>query len=83
MSGVVGAVRASAAESNATLAPSGGILAVTVERGSVHLHVTSRSWRGRGAEVRLAQGDMTVALTANFNADIDAQVLNTGRIENS
>lgn len=83
VAGVEGAVRLSATESNARLAPAGGSLAVIVERGSVHLNVTSRSWRGRGAEVRLAQGDMTIELPANFNADIDAQVLDTGRIENA
>ena len=83
VAGVEGAVRASATESDATLALAGGSLTVMVERGSVHLHVTSRSWRGRGTELRLAQGDMTLTLPANFSADIDAQVLHAGRIETS
>lgn len=83
VAGVEGTVRVSATESNVRLAPAGGSLAVMVERGSVYIHITSRSWRGRGAEVSLAQGDMTIELPANFNADIDAQVLHTGRIENT
>lgn len=83
ISGVEGALRLSASESDVVLALAGGSSAATIERGSVQLRVASRSWRGRGVEVRLAQGDMTVELPANFSADIDASVLGRGRIENS
>ncbi|MBA2340312.1 MAG: hypothetical protein H0V88_07940, partial [Pyrinomonadaceae bacterium] len=80
---VEGAIRLNAGESQTTLTLTGGGLLATVERGSVLLRVPVRSWRGRGVEVRLAQGDMDVELAPNFNADITASILRTGRIENS
>lgn len=81
--GIEGAVRLNAGESAATLALTGGDVEATFERGNVRLRVPARSWRGRGANVRLASGDLTVELPANFNGDINAEVLRTGSIENS
>ena len=43
----------------------------------------SRSWRGQGMSVRLASGDLTVELPAGFSGDINAEVLNAGRVENA
>jgi len=80
---VEGAIRLDAGESQTTLTLAGGDLLATVERGSILLRVPVRSWRGRGVEVRLAQGQMDVELAPNFNADITASILRTGRIENS
>ncbi len=80
---VEGAIRLDAGESQTTLTLAGGDLFATIERGSVLLRVPVRSWRGRGVEVRLAQGQMDVELAPNFNADITASILRTGRIENS
>lgn len=80
---VEGAIRLNAGESQTTLTLAGGDLFATIERGSVLLRVPVRSWRGRGVDVRLAEGQMDVELAPNFNADITASILRTGRIENS
>lgn len=83
LSGVEGTMRLNGGESTATLTPAGGSVEATFERGAVNLRFAGRSWRGRGASIRVASGDINVELPANVNADIDAAVLRTGRIENT
>jgi hypothetical protein len=83
LSGVEGAISLKALESDATLALTGGAVSVTVGAGSVKVSITPRSWRGAGALIQLATGDLTVELPAGFNADINADVLQSGQIENS
>lgn len=83
LSGVEGAIQLNAGEGNVALLLTGGDVVATVAGGPVNVRLAARSWRGRGAGIRLARGDLTVELPANFNADIDAAVLRTGRIENS
>lgn len=82
VSGVEGEIRLNAGESAATLQFTGGDVTTTIERGPVNIRVAARSWRGRGADVRVASGDLTIELPANFNGDINAKVLRAGRIEN-
>ena len=81
--GVEGALRLTAVESDATFALSGGDLNARIGGGSVIFRPTARSWRGRGADIRLATGTLTVELPPAFSADIDGEVLRTGRIENA
>lgn len=83
LTGVEGTIRVMAIESNANLTLAGGYVTTTVQRGSVNVRLTSRSWRGAGAEVRLASGEMTVELPSGLSLDINADVLRTGQIENS
>ena len=83
LSGVEGLISLKALESNATLALTGGTVMVTVGGGSVKVNLATRSWRGAGAIIQLALGDLTVELPAGFNADIEADVLRSGQIENS
>lgn len=83
LSGVDGAVRISALESETRLALTGGDVYVTVLRGSVNLGIPARSWRGRGADVKLGAGNLTIELPAGFNADINADLLRLGAIENN
>jgi hypothetical protein len=83
LTGVEGVTKFSALESNATMTLAGGVLSATIGRGAVHLNVASRSWRGNGADVQLATGDLTVTLPTGFSADISADVLRTGAIENT
>ncbi len=78
-----GALSLHAGESAASLTLGGGDVVTTVASGSVLLRVPVNSWRGRGASIRLARGDLTVELPANFNGDVDAKVLRAGRIENN
>lgn len=83
ISGVEGAISLKALEADATLTLTGGAVNATVGSGSVKVNLTARSWRGAGAAIQLALGEMTVELPAGFSADINADVLRSGQIENS
>jgi hypothetical protein len=83
LSAVEGAISLKAIQSDAQLSLTGGILMATIAAGKVNVNIPSRSWRGRGAEIRLALGDMTVQLPPGFSADINADVLRVGKVENS
>lgn len=83
LKGVEGAIRLSATESETELILAGGTVSVTVASGKVALRIPVRSWRGGGADVRLAAGDLTVEIPPAFNGDIDAEILRVGRIEHS
>jgi hypothetical protein len=83
LDGIEGAVRLNAGDGPATLALAGGDVEATLRGGPVRVRVPARSWRGRGMSVRVAGGgDLTVELPANFNGDVDADVLRAGRVEN-
>lgn len=81
ISGVEGALRLSAAESETALVLTGGTVTATIAVGNVKLRIPGRSWRGAGAEVRLASGNLDVELGAGFSGDIDAEILRNGKIE--
>lgn len=83
IAGVEGALRINAGESDAAFTLTGGDVEATVQRGSISFRLPSRNWRGRGVSLRLGTGDLTLELPPGFNGDIDAEVLRTGRIENS
>jgi hypothetical protein len=83
LSGVEGAIRINATEGDAILSFTGGSVSVTVAAGNVRLLIPVRSWRGPGAEVRIAAGVLNVEVPAGFNGDIDADILRTGKIENT
>jgi hypothetical protein len=83
LSGVEGALRISATESETALTLTGGIVSTTVTAGVVTLTIPVRSWRGAGADIRLATGVLNVDLPAGFNGDIDADILRRGQIVNT
>src|SRR5262249_31313823 len=83
VTGVEGAIKLSVAEGDTTLASSGGIVTATIGTGNVVLTIPVRSWRGSGADVRVALGTLTVELPTGFNGDIDADILGTGKIEDT
>jgi hypothetical protein len=83
LSGVEGALRISATESETALTLTGGIVTTTVTAGVVTLTIPVRSWRGAGADIRLATGVVNVDLPAGFNGDIDADILRRGQIVNT
>src|SRR5689334_11888787 len=83
LSGVEGALRLSATESDTALSLTGGTVSTTVAAGSITLNIPARSWRGAGADVRIASGTINVDLQAGFSGDIDAEVLRTGKIVNT
>lgn len=83
LSGVEGALRINATEGEAALTLSGGAISVTIAAGNVNLSIPTRSWRGGGAEIRIATGVLNVELPSGFNGDFDADVLRVGKIVNS
>ncbi len=83
LSGVDGEVFVKYLNSNAKINLIGGSLQATFGSGTVDVMIATRSWRGRFADIQLAIGTMTVQLPLSFNAEVDANVLRTGQIENS
>ena len=83
LSAVEGALRVSATESDTALLLTGGIVSTTVTAGSITLTIPARSWRGGGADLRIASGTINVELQPGFSGDIDAEVLRTGKIVNT
>jgi hypothetical protein len=83
LSGVEGALRVSATESDTALLLTGGIVSTTVTAGSITLTIPARSWRGGGADLRIASGTINVELQPGFSGDIDAEVLRNGKIVNT
>jgi hypothetical protein len=83
IAGVDGSIRLSATESVANLKLSGGNLSATISVGKLNLNIPVRSWRGQGADVRLAVGEVTLELPPGFNGDLDAAILRSGQIRDS
>ena len=83
LSGVEGAMRVSATESDTSLSLTGGAVSTTVTAGSITFVIPARSWRGAGADIRIASGTINVDLQPGFSGDIDAEVLRTGKIVNT
>src|SRR5215207_7412378 len=83
LSGVEGALRINATESETALTLTGGAVSTTVTAGAVTLTIPSRTWRGSGADIRIASGPINVELPAGFSGYIDAEVLRTGKIVNT
>jgi hypothetical protein len=81
LKGVEGAVNLNALEGDVTINPAGGLLRA-VGSGKLNVSLSARSWRGAGAEIRLATGDLTLELPSGYSGDINADILRTGKIEN-
>jgi len=81
VAGVEGALRLSATESETELVLTGGTVNTVVAVGTVNVRIPVRSWRGAGAEIRLARGALTVEVPTGFNGDIDVEILRVGKIE--
>lgn len=83
VSGIDGAMKIKYLNSNAKLDLIGGAVSATFGGGSVDITIPSRGWRGRFADVQMANGAMNVFLPVSLNAEIDASILRTGQIENT
>src|SRR5215218_3552414 len=83
LTGVEGALRVTATESETALTLTGGTVSTTVAAGAITLTIPSRSWRGSGADIRIASGTINVELPPGFSGDIDAEVLRSGKIVNT
>jgi hypothetical protein len=78
--GFEGSLRLTGGECNATFNLAGGDVSATLLGGTALFRVPAPSWRGRGATIKIVRGTLTVALPANFNAEVDATVLRAGDI---
>jgi hypothetical protein len=83
VSGVEGVFTINYLNANAKIGLLGGVINATFGSGNVDIVIPDRSWRGRTADVQMANGILNVQMPANINADIDASVLRTGKIENA
>ena len=81
LSSVEGSLALTATESVAQLVIKAGVVNATVGSGKLEVKIPVRSWRGSGADIKLATGEMTVELPPGFNGDIDANILRSGKIE--
>jgi Putative adhesin len=82
ISGVEGVMQIKALETNAELNLVGGTINAVFGAGNVNVKIANRSWRGRYLDIQLATGTMNVSLPENLNAQVDASILKTGKIEN-
>jgi hypothetical protein len=82
LQGVEGTISITALESDMTLNPAGGLLRATVGAGTINMALAARNWRGAGADIQLAAGDLTLLLPAGYSGDINADILRTGQIVN-
>lgn len=80
---IEGTMRINYLDSNAKLDLVGGGITATFGTGKVDVTIPTRSWRGRFADIQLASGDMSVELPPSLNAEVDATILRTGKIDNS
>jgi hypothetical protein len=83
LTGVEGTIRLNALQSTADLSLTGSDFSMIVQSGTVNFTIPARAWHGLRAEVKLASGNLNVALQPGFSGDIDADVLRTGEIKSS
>ena len=81
--GVEGAMTIKTLQGDADLTLTGGAVRATIGSGTVNVKLMARSWRGAGADIQLAKGDLNVWLPLSYNCDLDAQVLRAGTLENT
>ena len=82
VTGVEGSIRVTMLESDAVLNLLGGVTSATIGSGTLGVNIPAANWRGRFADIQLAKGTMNVSLPAALNAEVDATILRTGKIEN-
>jgi hypothetical protein len=80
LSGIDGAITLSATESETQMTLTSGTVVATIASGRIDVRIPTRSWRGSGADLRIAAGEINVELPVGFNGDIDADILRTGQI---
>ena len=83
ISGVEGSFKLNYNATNAKLDLVGGSTMAVFGSGTVNLTIPKQSWRGRFADISLAKGDLNVHLPSGINAELDATILRTGKIENA
>jgi hypothetical protein len=83
LTGVEGAIRLNAVQTDATLSLTGGLVSVIVQSGTVDVTIPALSWHGLGADIKVASGKLSIGLMPGFSGDIHAAVLRTGEVKNA
>jgi hypothetical protein len=83
ISKIEGALKLNYLETNAKLDLVGGGVLAVFGKGDVDISIPTQSWRGRFADVQLAAGTMSLTLPTGLNAEFDATILKSGKIENA
>jgi hypothetical protein len=83
ISGVDGNMRINFVKGDAKMSLEGGAIQAIFGNGNVEISIPTRSWRGRFADIQLISGTMNVFLPLSLNAQIDANILRSGQIENT
>lgn len=83
IAGVEGTMKINYLDTNAKINLVGGGIIAVFGGGTVDVSVPTRSWRGRFADIQLTSGTMNVSLPPSLNAEVDASILRTGKIENT
>ena len=82
ISGVEGNMKINFLESDGKIDLVGGGILATIGTGNLEVTIPSRGWRGRFADIQLVSGNMSLNLPTGLNAEFDATILRTGKIEN-
>ncbi len=82
ITGVEGTFRLNYLETNARIDLVGGSTTGVFGKGVVDLMVPTSGWRGRYTDIQLASGEMNIRMPNGINAEVDATILRTGKIEN-
>ena len=82
IAGVEGNMKINYLDSDAKIELVGGGILATIGTGNLEVTIPSRSWRGRFADIQIATGNMSLNLPTGLNAEFDAVILRTGKIEN-
>jgi hypothetical protein len=82
ISGIEGNLRINFVDTRAKVEVVSGSVVATFGSGSADIAFGTKGWRGRPATIQMGNGDLTIALPSNASADVDASVLNAGKILN-
>ena len=82
ITGVEGNMKINYLDSDAKIELVGGGILATIGTGNLEVTIPSRSWRGRFADIQIATGNISLNLPTGLNAEFDAMILRTGKIEN-
>lgn len=82
ISGVEGTMKLNFLETNATIDLVGGSTTAVFGSGTVDVRIPTAGWRGRYTDIQVANGTLNVTLPPSLNAEFDATILRTGKIEN-
>ncbi len=83
LTGVEGAIRLNAVQTDATLSLTGGLVSVIVQSGTIAVTIPALSWHGLGADIKVASGNLNIGLMPGFSGEINASVLRTGEVKNA